>query len=924
MLRITMNTSASSAKKYYSETYYQEGGATTLDYYAEKEAGMGQWGGKAAARLGLHGGMNKADFAALCDNLNPQTGNTLTGRQNSNRTVGYDFTFNASKSVSLAYSFASAADKKALLAAFDAAIAETMAEVEQGMQARVRANGKNENRPTGNIAYGAFTHFTTRPINGVPDPHLHSHCFVFNATYDEADSKWKAGQFRQLKQDAPYYEAVFHSLFADKLQRLGYGITRTEHGFELAGIGKPLIDRFSRRTKEIEDYAEAHGITDATEKSAIGAKTREAKRLQLTGEQQASAWRSRLSAGELAGLQQLRNPAESGGGANNLHATEHAKQALNYALAHHLERKSVASDKEILTTAIKSAIGNSTPTAVRAALETESNVLSVEKDLRRLLTTKEALREEKQLIASAVQSKNRFRPIYPDYTTQNPILNQQQRKAVKHALSSTDGITIITGKAGTGKTTLMQEVKLGIEAAGKQIFSFAPSSEASRGVQRAEGFEGAETVARLIQDSARHAEFKHQVIWVDEAGMLSNRDMNQILAIANAQSARVILSGDTRQHSSVTRGDALRIVQEEARLRPITVDKIQRQQHAAYREAVALLSAGNTAKGFAALDKMGAVKEIEDGQERTHAIAEDYYHATYGNGTRAKNVLVVSPTHAEADAVTHEIRNTLKENGVLGSEEQHYTRLKNLQFTEAQKAQPESYEPGQVVAFHQHSKGIKAGARLHVAEATEQAVTLNDEHGTSYPLPLHEPARFSVFAPQEIMLAAGDTIRITQNGKSAEGTHLFNGTRYQVEKLDETGTIHLSNGATLPKEFGHFAHGYVSTSHGAQGKTADKVIISQSSHSLRAASMEQFYVSVSRGKEAVSIYTDNKAELAQAVSHSSARISASELLRGQEQQREEQQRHTPVSPPINSQPLTPTHTHDGFSPAPRTRQEYDR
>ena len=89
---------------------------------------------------------------------------------------------------------------------------------------------------------------------------------------------------------------------------------------------------------------------------------------------------------------------------------------------------------------------------------------------------------------------------------------------------------------------------------------FAPSSEASRGVQRSEGFEGADTVARLIMDTRRHGEFKNQVIWVDEAGMLSKCDMNAVLAIANAQSARIILSGDMRQHHSVERGDALRIV----------------------------------------------------------------------------------------------------------------------------------------------------------------------------------------------------------------------------------------------------------------------------------------------------------------------------------------------------------------------------
>jgi conjugative relaxase-like TrwC/TraI family protein len=247
--------------------------------YSEKDQVIGKWGGKAAVKLGLDENIFKKDFADLCDNINPDTGEKLTSRNDVDRRVGYDLTFNASKSVSLAYSFAREADKKEILQAFQTSVHETMSEVETGMQVRVRDKGKNENRETGNIVYGEFTHFTTRPIDGVPDPHLHSHCFVFNATWDEHDNKFKAGEFGQIKQDAPYYEAVFHSRLAEKLEAIGYKTERTENGFELKGIDKATLDKFSRRTKEIEDYAKEHDITGDKKKSQIGSKTREANGL---------------------------------------------------------------------------------------------------------------------------------------------------------------------------------------------------------------------------------------------------------------------------------------------------------------------------------------------------------------------------------------------------------------------------------------------------------------------------------------------------------------------------------------------------------------------------------------------------------------------------------------------------------------------
>lgn len=883
MLRITMNKSASGAKKYYCEQYYQEGSSAALSYYAGHDETIGRWGGKAAAALGLTGDINRQDFASLCDNLSPLTGKKLTGRNDTDRTVGYDFTFNASKSVSLAYALGSEADKKAILAAFHQSVRETMTEVETGMQARVRARGQNENRLTGNIAYGEFTHFTTRPIDGLPDPHLHSHCFVFNATYDQDDQKWKAGQFQQINQDAPYYEAVFHSKLAHHLQQAGYDIARTKNGFELAGIEKHTLEKFSRRTQEIEEYAQKHQITSDKEKSLIGARTREAKRPLLSPVDQEAEWFSRLSTGETESLQRLRKQASTVHDENDA-----ALKALQFSLAHHLERKSVASDKEILATAIKSSIGQATPQQIKQEFDNDSTILSASEKLRTFITTKDALREEKELIRHCLASRNSLAPLYETYEPQNPQLNDQQRSAVRHALTSSDGIVLITGKAGTGKTTLMREVQAGILERGKQIFAFAPSSEASRNVQRSEGFNNADTVARLLMDQQLHAQLKHQVIWIDEAGMLSNRDMNRVLAIANAQNARVILSGDTKQHGSVERGDALRIIEQETGIKPATVNKIQRQKNVDYKQAVEWLSHGRVDKGFKKLDEMGAIHEMAGSQDRISAITEEYYHSAYGyQFSPPKEVLVIAPTHAEGDRITESIRERLKAQQVLGQQDRTLTVLKNRQLTEAEKQQPESYRLGDVVIFHQNSRGIKAGRKLEVTNIDAGGIFAKDANDAPYTITLSEAKKFTVYEPRPLQVAEGDKIRLTANGKSREGKNLFNGSSFRIERFDAEGNLLVSNGSTLSPDFGHIAHGYCLTSHASQGKTTDKVILSQSSATFRASSMEQFYVSISRGRQAVSIYTDDKADLLQAVSRSSERSSAMELMARRDAQLQE-------------------------------------
>ena len=117
MIRITQQDSAKSAKRYYA----------TADYYSEGQEIVGAWGGKGAAQLGLKGTVDKFSFERLCDNLDPLTGEPLTVRTRSERTVGYDFTFSVPKSVSLLYALSGDQD---IMDSFRSAVDETMREIE--------------------------------------------------------------------------------------------------------------------------------------------------------------------------------------------------------------------------------------------------------------------------------------------------------------------------------------------------------------------------------------------------------------------------------------------------------------------------------------------------------------------------------------------------------------------------------------------------------------------------------------------------------------------------------------------------------------------------------------------------------------------------------------------------------------------------
>ncbi len=180
-----------------------------------------------------------------------------------------------------------------------------------------------------------------------------------------------------------------------------------------------------------------------------------------------------------------------------------------------------------------------------------------------------------------------------------------------HVLRSTDRIIAIRGGAGTGKTTMMKEAVAAIESTGFKVFTFAPSAEASRGVLRSDaGFANAETVEMLLQNSTLQKQVRGQVIWIDEAGLLSVRALARVANMAERENCRLVLSGDTAQHRAVERGDALRILENHAGLKAAQLTEIRRQKAEAHKNIVADLRGGDLVGAFKQFDALGILREL--------------------------------------------------------------------------------------------------------------------------------------------------------------------------------------------------------------------------------------------------------------------------------------------------------------------------
>jgi hypothetical protein len=134
-----------------------------------------------------------------------------------------------------------------------------------------------------------------------------------------------------------------------------------------------------------------------------------------------------------------------------------------------------------------------------------------------------------------------------------------------------------------------------------------------------------------------------------------------------------------------------------------------------------------------------------------------------------------------------------------------------------------------------------------------------------------------------------------------------------VSKIDGQGHIHLQDGRALPENYKQFTHGYAVTAHRSQGKTVDAIVIS--ADGMRK---ELFYVAASRGRESITVVTNDKELLRESLARSEARQSASELSRKAQRASLEERALRPTLREQNLRDLPPAHKqqHDAVQKVP--------
>ena len=892
MLRVTPSQSANAAIKYFDE------GLKRDDYYFKEKEVESKWLGKGAERLGLAGNVEREDFAALVRNRDPETGKRLTPRDKKDRRPGYDATLTAWKSASVMDALYGCTDMRQ--AFWDAGDRMMTQKAEAEMYTRVRKGGKDHDRVTGNMVAAAFRHMRSRPVDGKSDPHLHTHYYIQNITFDPVEKRFKAAQLGELKSKAPDLQLYADARFAREMLAQGYVPVMGRKGVQLAGVPQSVIDKFSRNSKRIEKEAAALGVADSKGKHKIhGAAIRENKKNDLPADALMKDWQSRLTEQEKAALEKVRDKL--------IPQTREisARESVDFAVNHLFQREDVVTERKLRKTAVEYGIGCVMPDDVdreiAGALE-RGDILKKDGKQGPQYVKASTLQSQCKMTQLSRDGRGVYEPLTETYENL-PELSAEQNQVAREVTESRDKYVGIRGPAGTGKSYSLKGIDAVIkarDARGEEKFSralaLAPSSSASRGELRKAGFKDATTLAAFFESEKLQEQYKGQVLFVDEAGMMSTTDMTRLMGLAEKHDNRVIFLGDYRQHASVDAGDAFRLLEAEGGLTYARLTENRRQRDDKYREAVDLIGSGDAEKamkGMKALDKKGWIVEIKDADKRQDFLVGQFLKAS----DEGASALIVGTTNREGEQITARLREELKARGqITGTERQFPSRLAT-NWTDAQKRDSRNYEPGMVVEFHKATPGVRKsvkGKRETVGgfERGETAMVLDGgdhvvlarKDGTTATLPAGFADRFQVYQSGTQSNAKGDQIRITKNGMlkvhgQAEGIRVNNGDIYPVEGYTKEGDIRLPGGKLLPRDYGHFTLGYTDTSHRSQAKTVDRVFIAVDEHAPKATNRTQWYVSWSRGRDAgLAVVADKKAAM-ETVKHGGQRLSALELMK---------------------------------------------
>lgn len=869
------------------------------DYYRDNALSPTQWSGSGAHVLGLRGAVDSDLFTSLLEGYLPngqQLGRPRVDGEIQHR-PGWDLTFSAPKSVS---ALALVGQDERLIQAHEKAVGTALRHLEaQGAAHQVHAQSP---LATKNLLVAQFRHATSRE----QQPQLHSHCVILNCTQD-ADGRWRSLESRPLYRLQKEAGLIYRSELARQCRALGYVLEATqigkEPGFELVGVPQALLNHWSERSRQIEAALHNQGQTretaSAAAKEAATLRTRERKQ-EIDHVLLRSHWQKNAKSFDVS-LEQCVAASRI----NEMHASA-AMPLLESNTAHEVimigveklaERNSRFSMRELLAEARIVGFGKVPDASLRDAMDTmeadgrliarQVNAYDPVTGAKQNLpgyTTATAIAMERALLATAqhmlggsqalCSDSQAIDAIHAQEMRSGHVFNRSQRSTTLGILTSQNHLHLVQGYAGTAKTTsVLAATAAELARQGQTVIALAPTVAAAQTLSVAIGHEGITVASHLARLERAAVPGGRQTWIVDEASLLSTKDMARLLKDADKLGARVILVGDCKQLGSVEAGAAFRQLQDKLPLQTHVLDEIVRQRNEPALQAVHASIAGDARAALQAIDNAGVVFTDPDRQGRIQALVKDYMAQPTA---LRQNSLVVALGRDDRQEINTAIRTAMIECGELSGASLSVDILVSKDLTRVERSRVESYQSGDVVRFardYQRLGVAKGGyAMIEAVDLEKHQLTVRTEAGDTVTYNPRLITKIEAFEQEARSIRIGEQIRLSRNDRALGHT---NGESLMVERIEgqqllvrnHAGQTRWQDMAKM--QYRHLDHAYCSTAYAAQGQTADRVFVHVESFRTNLASQQSLYVAISRAREQIHLYTDHRENLIRQVARES-------------------------------------------------------
>lgn len=349
--------------------------------------------------------------------------------------------------------------------------------------------------------------------------------------------------------------------------------------------------------------------------------------------------------------------------------------------------------------------------------------------------------------------------------------------------------------------------------------------------------------------------------------MLSIPQTLWLVKHAREKGSRVLLVGDSAQPRSVERGDALRILEQSGSVRVVQLLQTQRQKVPGLKAAIEDLKADRLQAGWDKLERHGVIKEVTDAEALRERAVEQHLNALRSG----KTSLMISPRHEEARKVAAIVRQQLKARGAIGAEDHAVKVLRRLDLGSKACLDLLHYVPGRVIGFHTRTAGgFRPGEKWTVRERNCEAATL-ERNGEIRRFKPSAKGKWDVLISSTMQISVGDQVRVT--GGFREGKNVFkNNDIAEVREITDTELV-LNDGRRMRRDGARIDQGVCITSYASQCRTVDQVVVLPD-----GADAKGWYVSLSRARDSMHVYTRDKAALRQSVMYPGERKSVWELI----------------------------------------------